>query len=190
MLIILAIVIAAAALLIVAYPVLAKARAAQPAASSAQEELAELVARRDAVFQALRDLNFDHQVGKITDGDFVAFEATLKESAADTLAALDQWESATDRAIDAALERAINARRAALLGDGRACPSCDRPAATEDRFCAACGAILPALTAKPAPAVAGVCPQCGRPFDPTDRFCGGCGAALMQVTQRAVRSAG
>lgn len=172
MLIILAIAIAAAALLIVAYPIIARSRAAAPAARSAQEELEELVAQRDAVFQALRDLNFDRQVGKVTAEDFAVFEANLKEAAADTLRALDRWETTADEALDTTLERAIAARRAALTAGGRACPACGRPTLADDKFCASCGAALPA------PDVSQVCPQCGRPREPADRFCGGCGAAL------------
>lgn len=178
MLIILAIVISAAALLIVAYPIIAKSRETQLPVTSAQEEIDELLARRDAVFQALRDLNFDHQVGKVTDDDFAVFEANLKESAADTLAAIDQWESSVDQAMSAALDREIEIRRAELLDGARNCPTCGRPALAEDKFCAACGATLPALEAKPAPAAQRFCRKCGRPAEPADRFCGGCGAAV------------
>lgn len=177
MLIILTIVIVAAAMALVTYPIIAKSRVAQPTAASAEEELAELLARRDATFQALRDLNFDRQVGKVTDEDFVVFEANLKAAAADVLAALDAWEAAADRQLDAMLERAIAARRSALVG-GRSCPACGRPAAAEDKFCAGCGAALPAIEPKPAPASAQLCPKCGRPTGPADRFCGGCGTAL------------
>lgn len=178
MLIILAIAISVAALLIVAYPIIVKARAAQPTVASALEEIDELLARRDAVFQALRDLNFDHQVGKVTDADFAVFEANLKEAAADALAAIDQWEAGVDQAMNAALDREIESRRAALLEDGRRCPRCNRPALAEDKFCAGCGAPLPAPAVQPAPASQQFCRKCGRPAEPADRFCGGCGAAL------------
>ncbi|MGC8779255.1 MAG: double zinc ribbon domain-containing protein, partial [Anaerolineae bacterium] len=177
MLIILTIVIVAAALAIVAYPIIGKGRGAGPATASADEELAELLARRDAAFQALRDLNFDRQVGKVTDEDFAIFEANLKAAAASALAALDAWEAAADRKLDAVLERAIAVRRAALVS-GRTCPACGRPAAAEDKFCARCGAALPAVEPKPTPSAGQTCPQCGRPVGPADRFCGGCGAAL------------
>jgi hypothetical protein len=178
MLIILAIAISAAALLIVAYPILAKARETQPAVASAQEEIDELLARRDAIFQALRDLNFDHQVGKVTDDDFAVFGANLKESAAEALAAIDQWEAAVDQAMSAALDREIESRRAALVEGERSCPHCHRPALPTDKFCAGCGAPLPAPETRPAPAPPQFCRKCGRPAEPADRFCGGCGAAL------------
>lgn len=178
MLIFLAIAIAAAALLIVAYPIIARPRTAAAPASPAQEELDELIAQRDAVFQALRDLHFDRQVGKVTAEDFAVFEASLKDAAADALRAVDRWEAQADAALDAMLERAIAARRAALPTAGRSCPACGRPALADDKFCAGCGAALPAAELPQPATVQGACPQCGRPCEPDDRFCGACGRAL------------
>ena len=187
MLIILAIVMSIGALLIVAYPIIARNRNAEPAASSAQEELDELLARRDAAFQALRELNFDHRVGKVSDDDFVVFEANLREGAAASLKALDDWEAEADLSIDPVLERSIDARRAtlaaALLGSERSCPSCGRPAFADDKFCAACGSTLPAELPQPVLADPDICPKCGRPFAADDRFCGNCGAQLPEAAR-------
>ncbi len=184
MFIILAILLSFVALLAVAYPIIAAARTAQPSAVSgqkygpfyAQESLDELMAQRDAALQALRELNFDHNVGKITDEDFAIFEANLKHTAADSLRALDQWEAEADDELDRTVEQAVQARRSALAAGGRACPSCGRAAAADDQFCAACGASLAAAPKPSLPQDA--CPNCGRPFDPGDRFCAGCGQAL------------
>ncbi len=174
MFIVLAILLSAAALIGVAYPIIARTREAKPATSTTQETLDELLARRDAAFQALRDLSFDHRVGKITDEDFVAFEANLKQVAADALQALDEWEKEADGGLERAVEAEIAARRAALSGSGRTCPKCGRPSTPEDKFCASCGASLPAAVP-----IAKLCPQCGRPFEAGDRFCAGCGWSLM-----------
>ena len=200
MFIILSFLLAITALLVVAYPILNRSgglgrqpRRGQPPGASAEERLGELLAQRDAAFQALRDLHFDHQVGKITDEDLVGFEAHLKEVAADALRRLDDWEAAVDRSLgpaaapsrqpirspngqsDSTLEAEIAARRAALAA-GRACPSCGRLATAADQFCGACGAALAAV--KPPTPTAAICPKCSRPFQKEDRFCGGCGAQL------------
>ena len=119
--------------------------------SSEEERLAELLAQRDSAFQALRELSFDHQVGKITDEDFVAFEVGLKQNAAETLRALDRWEAETDDELDSVMEAAIRSRKAALIcvppaTDGRVCGKCETPAAAGDRFCAKCGSALPEAT--------------------------------------------
>lgn len=177
MFIVLAILLSAVALFAVAYPIVLRSGSAQPAIASARETLEELLAQREAAFQALRELAFDHQVGKITDEDFVAFEANLKLHAADVLRALDRWEAEADADLDDALEQAVRARRAALResqDDSVACPACGSPAAADDKFCPACGATLTA----PQPAASPACPRCGRPAEPGDRFCAGCGQAL------------
>ena len=183
MLIILAIVMSIGALLIVAYPIIARNRNAEPAASSSQEELDELLARRDAAFQALRELNFDHRVGKVSDEDFIVFEANLREVAASSLKAIDDWEAKADLSLDPVLERSIDARRAALLGSEKSCPSCGRPAFADDKFCAACGTALPVELPEPALADPDICPKCGRPFAADDRFCGNCGAQLPEAAR-------
>ncbi len=177
--IIIAIVLSAAALFIVAYPILVKSKEAQPSTSSAREQLVARLASRDAAFQALRDLNFDHRVGKVTDEDFSVFEANLKETAADALANLDRWETTADTTLDDTLERAIASRRTALASGGRECPNCGRLETAGDKFCASCGVALP--EAAPAPAqIPGMCPKCGHAVQPADRFCPGCGGPLTQ----------
>ena len=179
MFIILAILLTAAVLLAVAYPILFKGSAAAQA-TTAEESLDELLAQRDAAMQALRELNFDHRMGKISDEDFAAFEGNLKQNAADALRALDQWEAEIDDTLDLEMEHAIAARRSQLATGSRTCPSCSRPAGDADRFCAICGT---ALVTTPEPKVASseniMCSKCGRPADPGDRFCGGCGLALQ-----------
>ncbi len=180
MFIVLAILLSAIALFAVAYPIIARSGAAQPSSTPAEETLEELLAQREAAFQALRELSFDHRVGKITDEDFVAFEANLKLHAADTLRALDRWEAQADAGLDDALEQAVRARRSALRGGSIACPACGQSVAAGDRFCPACGADLRGVQEAPPPAAAAslICPRCDRPAEPGDRFCAGCGGAL------------
>jgi len=184
--VILSLILGIAALLAVAYPILAKNRTAQAPSVSAQEKLDELLAQRDAAYQALRELSFDHRVGKITDEDFVAFEANLKHTAADALRALDEFEQAADIDLDAYLERTISARKAALSAGGHRCPQCGQPAAAGDKFCAACGTAL--TTTRPAPSTAGaVCRHCGQPLAAGDRFCAACGKPVAEPAPAAVR---
>ena len=178
--ILLSLLIAFAALLAVAYPILARTTASEPAMTSAGETVDELLAQRDAVFQALRELRFDHAVGKITDEDYVAFEGSLKQTAADSLRALDEWEARTDPVLGPEMERVVAGRIALVAAGGIACSSCGRPAAPDDKFCGRCGAPLPE---SPALAVATpACKNCGRLSEPDDRFCAECGQELAAPT--------
>lgn len=187
--VVLAAILIGGAFYLVALPILQHARrvSAPPSLTFEQERLDDLLADRDAAFQALRELNFDHRVGKITDEDFVAFEAHLKLNAAACLRALDEWEQGADGAIEDVVERAVQARKQTLIrtgmagrteeGNGRPCPKCGNPAAPEDRFCGSCGAPLP--NAPPSQAAASLeCPACGHPHLAGDRFCPGCGRTL------------
>src|SRR5512146_611585 len=101
--VILAAVLIGLAFYLVALPLVQEARrhARHAPVISEQERLGELLAQRDAAFQALRELNFDYRVGKITDQDFTAFEAGLKQHAAQSLRALDQWEAEADGNLEA-----------------------------------------------------------------------------------------
>jgi hypothetical protein len=176
--IVLAILLTAAALLAVAYPVLTRGSASTSSAS-AEESLDELLGQRDTAMQALRELNFDRRMGKISDEDFAVFELNLRQNAAETLRALDEWETQTDDELDRSMEREVAARRSQLIAGARACPACGRPAADDDKFCAICGAALAAAPAADVVPSAGfVCAKCGRSADPDDRFCAGCGQAL------------
>ena len=184
--IVLAVLLSAAALLAVVYPLLAHAHAATPAAGAAQETLDELLGQRDATLQALRELNFDHNLGKIGDEDFAAFEANLKQLAADSLRALDRWEAEADDELDAALEKMVGARKLALAAGGRVCPSCGRAVAADEKFCASCGAAL-----REAVAAAGqACPKCGRAYEPGDRFWLRRGAAARPLRNGCGRELG
>jgi len=187
--VVLAAILIGGAFYLVALPILQHARrvSAPPSLTQEQERLDDLLADRDGAFQALRELNFDHRVGKITDEDFVAFEAHLKRNAAACLRALDEWEREADSAVDAEMEQAIHVRKQTLIragmsgrteeGGSRACPKCGNPAALEDRFCGGCGALLP--DASPRQATAALeCPNCGYHHLAGDKFCPGCGQML------------
>lgn len=183
--IVLTVTLAIVVMIALAYPIVRQAQGqAKPAMTSAQETLEELLADREAAFQAIRDLQFDHEVGKITDADLAVFETSLKLHAANTLRKLDAWESGVDRSLSATLERRVAAHRATLSRPGQPCPQCGRPASAEDSFCRACGAAV-----TPAPArtrsVALVCPNCGRNVTPDDRFCPKCGQPVAQLASHA-----
>ena len=50
--------------------------------------------RKDAVYENLRDLNFEYKAGKVPDADYQSLMATLEDEAAAILAEIDRLESA------------------------------------------------------------------------------------------------
>jgi len=119
----------------------------------AEDPLLDLQERRDAVYKAIQELNFDHEVGKVSAADFQAFDGKLKAQAVGMLKEIDALEAArADPDLDARLESAI----AALRRRGQPV----------------------AIAAKNGSAGSQFCPQCGQSAGPDDRFCGKCGASL------------
>lgn len=132
--------------------------------SEAPSERESLVERREAILTALRDLDFDHTMGKLETEDYTPLRQTLLAEAASIMA---QW----DEQVPAGTETR------ALAGEERACPRCDRSILPGDLFCAGCGLDLTAAQM--------ACRRCGRSADPWDLFCRNCGDELAPVTARS-----
>jgi hypothetical protein len=63
------------------------------AAQSAKTRLEYLRERREALYDNLRDLNFEYSSGKYPEEDYAAQRATLENEAAEVLAEIDLLES-------------------------------------------------------------------------------------------------
>lgn len=135
-----------------------------------------LADQHETIFTTLRDLDFDHAVGKITDGDYTVLRQNLLAKAAAIMTQIDQEQAVAQAALDARIEAEILAVRPKLNGGqithpldeaGRACPTCSRAPLPGDLYCRGCGSQL-ALT----------CPECGKAVTLTDHFCVGCGFEL------------
>ncbi len=108
------------------------------AAVAAEEQsidpLAELERERAAILRAVRDLDFDHQMGKLSDEDYEPLRAEL-------------------RARGVAMTKMLDARRgAARKKRGTAappvCSECGATVRRKDRYCASCGASLSHMAAR------------------------------------------
>ena len=112
--------------------------------------------QHQATLLALRDLEFDHRTGKVTDEDYAGLRADLLAQAAATIDAQDK----RPMDVDALIEQAIRSRRKTNVD-----------AAIEEAI----------LTRRQQPARSSTinfCPKCGRKAQPDDQFCAGCGASL------------
>jgi hypothetical protein len=89
--------IAAAVLAVLAVLFVARPFLREPAPTSdlldeldeLQRRRLELIEERDRALSALKELEFDHRTGKITDGDYRAVVGPLRPRAAETLQALE-----------------------------------------------------------------------------------------------------
>ncbi|MEP0806762.1 MAG: zinc ribbon domain-containing protein [Chloroflexota bacterium] len=132
-----------------------------------EHELSSLFAERDRVVNALQELDFDYNLGKIPEEDYPAQRAALLQKGADILRKIDSYSPQVDTAQDteARIEKAVAARRAdaaksrqitdddleTLIASRRKarknksagfCPKCGKPVLTSDKFCPSCGKSL------------------------------------------------
>lgn len=121
--------------------------------------------RHSELLLALRDLDFDHQIGKVTEEDYGAIRETLLVQAATAL----ETKEKQDAELDAQLEQAIQLRRE-KLSKSLVCSHCGIKLEPTDRFCRVCGTPVEAT-----------CPKCGGMLQPNDLFCNNCGAPIVVV---------
>jgi rRNA maturation endonuclease Nob1 len=130
----------------------------------------EVVPEGDTAVQALREIEFDRETGKLSDADYADLKARYTQAAVDAMRAHDAAPSGAtplptgERPTDTELEAAIRAFRDAAP----VCPSCGPRPEADAAFCSGCGRYLRAA-----------CAGCGAPVGDTDaRFCANCGQRL------------
>ena len=92
--------------------------------------------RKAAIYENLRDLQFEYRVGKLSDTDYQQTKRDLQKELAGVLAEIDQIQSGAPvpKAAPAAL-----AAVATPVGPPYTCPSCRASFQVDLRFCGECG---------------------------------------------------
>ncbi|MBI5030332.1 MAG: zinc ribbon domain-containing protein [Chloroflexi bacterium] len=132
-----------------------------------------LVTQRDATYGAIKDLENDHTMGKLSDVDYRTLRAKYETKAVTILQELDglvgkKPSVQTNSATDDDIEREIVSLRRAPKNGKLECPTCGAPHLSEDVFCAKCGTSLKGIR----------CPSCGQRATVGDKFCAKCGTAI------------
>jgi len=155
----LALLLSFAALFWVVLPLLTK----QPPLLQVEDDrLTDLLARKDSALRAIKELEFDHQVGKISEEDYQRFNQRLSRQA---IGLIQQLEKITPES--AALEEELEAeiakhRQAQAPARDLKTPS---PVAVRPPVVAASGTTR-------------FCTQCGTRLDANFKFCGNCGTPV------------
>jgi hypothetical protein len=132
------------------------------------QEISTLKAERDRVINALQELDFDHNLGKIPAGEYPGQRAELLQKGAQILRRLDELEPA------AASTRNVEGRIESAIAAGRADSSADAGQLTNDDI----ESMIAARRREHKSKSAGFCPKCGKPVLVSDKFCPSCGKAL------------
>jgi hypothetical protein len=107
--------------------------------------------RRAAIYENLRDLQFEYRVGKLSDADYQQTKVGLQKELAGVMAEMERIKSGVERpSTEPRAPAGITEPRASASGDEPA-PSAEAPLA---------------------------CPHCGAEFPTPMKFCGECGKAM------------
>lgn len=137
-------------------------------------ELSQLLAERERILEALTELDFDNDMGKVPDKLYpMQREALLKRGAA-VLRLLDEKKDGQEQVEDGDAERAERMERAAKI-----LVTEDDP--LEAMIAARRAQKTTAPVARPPAAGSTIkfCPNCGNSIQPEDRFCPSCGSQLI-----------
>ncbi len=117
------------------------------AGGAALRRRAGLLAERNRLYAAIRELDFDHSVDKVSDEEYAQQRYRLVAQGVEVLQQLDALPEPD--AEEDPLEQLIAAARSggplpatAAPAGASFCPQCGQRAQPGDRFCAACGAAL------------------------------------------------
>jgi double zinc ribbon protein len=135
--------------------------------------------------RSLKELDFDHAMGKIAAGDYTEMRDRLRTRAIRLMRQLDgatEYRAQIERDLQARLGRlTTGASQAEAVAGAKLppaaatirinCAQCNTPNETDARFCKACGTAMP----RPLP----TCGECGTVGETDARFCKQCGHALL-----------
>ncbi len=120
------------------------------------DKLSDLIRRKDLTLRAIKDLEFDYHVGKVSEEDFQRVNQRLRHQAIVLIQQIDKL-APDSSAIDDQLEAAIAAMRKTQTPP----PEAVQPVP----------AAQPANGSRPAR----FCTNCGQPLEPSHKFCANCG---------------
>ena len=160
-----------AAIAVVAWPLLNPAKSPVAADSELSHELDDLANERDTTYRAIKELEFEHQLGNLSQQDYQALRERYRTEAAGILRQLERARRPEKQtaAVSAGSQAPRQPKAAAPPAPAmaRTCQACGNSAPADDRFCWHCGAALERI-----------CPACQTPRPSSDVFCGACGIRL------------
>lgn len=144
---IIGLVLVLAAAFFVAWPLLAVAEPASQPNDAPADAASTPEHDKELALRAIREADFDHRVGKLSDEDYAVMRQELEGRALSAMAALD--DASALHSVPSAAQPAPAAVAAQPQKGGEPggfCPACGVRFARGARFCPGCGKKLPAAT--------------------------------------------
>jgi hypothetical protein len=142
-----------------------------------EHQLSSLLAEQERLINTVKELDFDHSLGKIPETEYPDQRSALIYQAAEVMRQVDNLNKARGGEVSDRLEAAIASRRTKV----------EKPVVRKGKRAISTGAApddeLEALIASRRrernEKAGGFCPQCGKPIQLSDKFCPRCGASLV-----------
>lgn len=111
------------------------------------QEVIDLVHRKDIILQSIKEIEFDYHTQKLSEPDFQRLNARLRQQALALMRRIEKAEPDFQH-LEAELEAAISEKRQQYRPERMEatpknyCPQCGSSVAKDDNFCASCGKQL------------------------------------------------
>jgi hypothetical protein len=138
-------------------------------------ERVELIARRDALYAAIKEAEFDHDMGKMDEADYQTLRNCAVQEAAQVLRRLDRLTPEAEATPDRDIEQAVARVHTAAAGPART----GLPQAIVESVEAEIAALVRHSGCLQDPGEM-ACPNCGQISRPGDAFCAHCGTPLRE----------
>ena len=123
-------------------PLLRAVRPDDASDSNRDEELQQLEIRKEGTLATIKELEFDLNMGKISDEDYEELKEQYTNDAVGYIKEIDDLKAGTQKPAknnDKELEQEIRSHR---KQPGLFCTECGTPVTSDDKFCAKCGESL------------------------------------------------
>ncbi len=131
----------AASIVYLAWPLLSpKENEVSDAVVLSARDRQELLDRKASLLAAIKDIEFDYRLGKMSEEDYAELVEQYKRQAEEALGRLDDRDEA--EVLIAKARQRIQGEKGSEAEGERACPSCATANPLEARFCMSCGAEL------------------------------------------------
>ncbi len=98
--------------------------------------------RKAAIYENLRDLQFEYRVGKLSDADYQQTKVGLQKELAGVIAEMEKITAAVSKGKPVASPAAPNAAAAKAETTKPGCPHCGAKFAKPMKFCGECGKAM------------------------------------------------
>jgi hypothetical protein len=99
--------------------------------------LLDLIEQRDRLLTTLQEIEFDHETGKLSDGDYAEMRARYRSRAVRLLKEIDRLRARTGGLRQRDRQQPVSKTDSGT--ETGCCPACGFPTAPGDRFCRHCG---------------------------------------------------